>query len=322
MPDLMRIVILDGHTANPGDVSWAEVEAVGQCTVHARTHREDVVPRAHDADIVLTNKTPIDREAIESLPRLKCIGVLATGYNVVDVDAARDRGIPVCNVPEYSTPNVAQAVFALLLELTNRTGHHAQAVREGRWAACEDFCFWDGELVELAGLTLGIVGFGRIGAAVADVGRALGMSVLAHRRTPPATGAAGTTFVDLETLLRRSDVVSLHCPLTPDTRGLIAARTLALMKPTAFLINTARGPLVDEAELAGALDAGRIAGAGLDVLSVEPPPASNPLLTARNCVITPHVAWATRNARRRLIAVSAANLRGFVAGRPQNVVNP
>lgn len=322
MPDPMRIVILDGHTANPGDVSWAEVEEVGSCTVHARTRREDVVARARDADIVLTNKTPIDRAAIEALPRLKCIGVLATGYNIVDIDAARDRGIPVCNVPEYSTPNVAQAVFALLLELTNRTGHHAQAVREGRWSACEDFCFWDGELVELAGLTLGIVGFGRIGAAVADVGRALGMNVLAHRRTPPATGVAGTTFVDLETLLRRSDVVSLHCPLTPDTRGLIAARTLALMKPTAFLINTARGPLIDEAELAATLDAGRIAGAGLDVLSVEPPAASNPLLTARNCVVTPHVAWATRNARRRLIAVSAANLRGFAAGRPQNVVNP
>ena len=322
MPDPMRIVILDGHTANPGDVSWAEIEAVGPCTVHPRTRHEDVVMRAREADIVLTNKTPIDRAAIESLPRLKCIGVLATGYNIVDVDAARSRGIPVCNVPEYSTPNVAQAVFALLLELTNRTGYHAQAVREGRWSAGEDFCFWDGELVELAGQTLGVVGFGRIGAAVAGIGRALGMNVLAHRRTPPAAGVAGTTVVDLETLLRRSDVVSLHCPLTPDTRGLIAARTLAIMKPNAFVINTARGPLIDEADLAAALDAGRIAGAGLDVLSVEPPPASNPLLTARNCVITPHVAWATRNARRRLIAVSAANLHAFVAGRPQNVVNP
>ncbi len=322
MPDPMRIVILDGHTANPGDVSWAEIEAVGPCTVHPRTRHEDVVMRAREADILLTNKTPIDRAAIESLPRLKCIGVLATGYNIVDVDAARGRGIPVCNVPEYSTPNVAQAVFALLLELTNRTGYHAQAVREGRWSAGEDFCFWDGELVELAGQTLGVVGFGRIGAAVAGIGRALGMNVLAHRRTPPAAGVADTTFVDMETLLRRSDVVSLHCPLTPDTRGLIAARTLAIMKPTAFLINTARGPLIDEADLAAALDAGRIAGAGLDVLSVEPPPASNPLLTARNCVITPHVAWATRNARRRLIAVSAANLHSFVAGRPQNVVNP
>jgi glycerate dehydrogenase len=318
----MRIVILDGHTANPGDVSWAEIEAVGPCTVHPRTRHEDVVMRAREADILLTNKTPIDRAAIESLPRLKCIGVLATGYNIVDVEAARGRGIPVCNVPEYSTPNVAQAVFALLLELTNRTGYHAQAVRDGRWSAGEDFCFWDGELVELAGQTLGVVGFGRIGAAVAGIGRALGMNVLAHRRTPPAAGVAGTTFVDLETLLRRSDVVSLHCPLTPDTRGLIAARTLAIMKPTAFLINTARGPLIDEADLAAALDAGRIAGAGLDVLSVEPPPASNPLLTARNCVITPHVAWATRNARRRLIAVSAANLHAFVAGWPQNVVNP
>lgn len=318
----MRIVILDAHTANPGDVSWSELESLGACAVHPRTPPGEVVTRARDADIVITNKTVLDREAIESLPRLRCICVLATGYNVVDVAAARARGIPVCNVPEYGTPNVAQAVFALLLELTNRTGHHAQAVREGRWSASADFCFWDGELVELAGLTLGIVGYGRIGSAVAAVGRALGMRVLGQRRTPPTAGDADVRFVDLKTLLGASDVVSLHCPLTPETRELIDERSIGLMKSTAFLINTARGPLVNEADLAAALDGGRLAGAGLDVLSVEPPPASNPLLTARNCVITPHVAWATQNARRRLIAATAANVRAFAAGLPQNVVNP
>jgi glycerate dehydrogenase len=220
-------------------------------------------------------------------------------------------------VPEYSTPNVAQAVFALLLELTNRTGHHARTVREGRWAACEDFCYWDGELVELAGLTLGIVGYGRIGRAVATIGRAFGMRILHHRRS----GGGGPEAADLDTLLRESDVVTLHCPLTPETRELIDARRLSLMKPTAFLVNTARGALVNEADLAAALDAGRIAGAGLDVLSVEPPPASNPLLSARNCIVTPHIAWATRNARLRLLEVTAANLRAFAAGTPQNVVN-
>jgi glycerate dehydrogenase len=316
------IVILDGYTANPGDLSWSEIEAIGPCLVHPRTTAADVVTRARDADIILTNKTVISREAIAALPRLKCIGVLATGYNIVDVEAAKERGIPVCNVPEYSTPNVAQAVFALLLELTNHTGHHAETVRAGRWAACQDFCYWDGELVELAGLTLGLVGYGRIGRAVAAVGRAFGMRVLAHRRTPASGGCdEPVTIVDLPSLLRESDVVSLHCPLTPETRELIDAETIRLMKPTAFLINTSRGPLVNEADLAAALDEGRIAGAGLDVLSVEPPPASNPLLTARNCIITPHIAWATRNARRRLIEVTAANLRAFAAGRPQHVVN-
>jgi glycerate dehydrogenase len=313
----LSIVVLDGYTANPGDISWAPIEAIGRCTIHDRTDDRDIVPRARDADVVLTNKTVLSRESIESLPRLRCIGGLATGHNVVDAAAARDRGIPVCNVPEYSTPNVTQAVFALLLELTNRTGHHARTVREGRWAACEDFCYWDGELVELAGLTLGIVGYGRIGRAVATIGRAFGMRILHHRRS----GGGGPEAADLDTLLRESDVVTLHCPLTPETRKLIDARRLSLMKPTAFLVNTARGGLVNEADLAAALDAGRIAGAGLDVLSVEPPPASNPLLSARNCIVTPHIAWATRNARLRLLEVTAANLRAFAAGRPQNVVN-
>lgn len=313
----MKITILDGWTTNPGDVSWEAVGRLGTLTVHDRTPVADVVSRGAAADCLLTNKVPIDAATIAALPELRYIGVLATGHNIVDGAAARARGIPVCNVPEYSTPNVAQATFALLLELTNRVGHHAATVRAGRWAACPDFCYWDGELVELAGLTLGIVGYGRIGRAVATIGRAFGMRILAHKLSP----WTGPEAADLDTVLRESDVVSLHCPLTPATAGLIGRERLATMKPTAFLVNTSRGPLIDEAALAEALDAGRLAGAGLDVLSTEPPAPTNPLLTARNCLITPHVAWATRNARRRLIETSAENVRAFLAGQPQNVVN-
>ncbi len=313
----MKIVVLDGLTTNPGDTSWAPLEALGTLVVHDRTPAAEVVTRAAEADAVFTNKQPLTRADIEALPQLAYIGVLATGFNIVDVAAARDRGIPVCNVPEYSTPNVVQATFALLLELTNRVGHHAETVRAGRWSACPDFCYWDGDLVELAGRALGIIGYGRIGRGVAAVGRAFGMRVLAHRRTP----GDDPECVGLEQLLEESDAVSLHCPLTPETQGLIDAARIARMKPSAFLVNTARGALVNEADLAAALNAGRLAGAGLDVLSVEPPPATNPLLTARNCIITPHVAWATRDARERLIAASAANLRAFLAGTPQHVVN-
>ena len=313
----MHITILDGWTTNPGDVSWEALERLGSLTVHERTAAAEVVGRSATADCLLTNKVPIDAATIAALPGLRYIGVLATGHNIVDGGAARARGIPVCNVPEYSTPNVAQATFALLLELTNRVGHHAATVRAGRWAACPDFCYWDGDLVELSGLTLGIVGYGRIGRAVAAVGRAFGMRILAHRLTP----WTGPEAAELDTLLRESDVVSLHCPLTPTTVGIIGRENLAKMKPTAFLLNTSRGPLVDEAALADALNSGRLAGAGLDVLSSEPPYPSNPLLAARNCVITPHVAWATRNARRRLIETSAENVRAFLAGRPQHVVN-
>ena len=312
------IVILDGFTANPGDISWAAIEALGNCKIYDRTGEADVVARAADADIVLTNKTLITQKSLAALPRLRYIGVLATGYNTVDVQAAQQRGILVCNVPEYSTPNVTQAVFALLLELTNRTGHHSQTVHEGRWSASPDFCYWDGELVELAGRTLGIVGYGRIGKAVAAVGRAFGMQILAHRRS----ASDDPQFVSLDRLLSESDVVSLHCPLVPDTKELINAAKLAQMKPSAFLINTARGALIHEPDLAAALNAERIAGAGLDVLSVEPPLASNPLLSARNCVLTPHIAWATRNARLRLLEVTAANIRGYLLNRPQNVITP
>ncbi len=313
----MHIVILDGLTTNPGDLSWGPLERLGTLAVHDRTPPADVVRRAAEADAILTNKCPVGREQMLALPRLRYIGVLATGFTIVDVEAARERGIVVANVPDYSTPNVVQATFALLLEHTNRVGHHDATVHAGRWAASPDFCYWEGELVELAGLTLGVVGYGRIGRAVAAVGRAFGMRVIHHRRQ----AGSDPGCVDLDTLFRESDVVSLHCPLTPETEGMVDARRLSLMKPTAFLINPARGPIVVEADLAAALDAGRIAGAGIDVLSVEPPLASNPLLTAKRCIITPHIAWATRNARRRLIDVAAANLAAFAAERPQNVVS-
>lgn len=317
----MHIVVLDGHTLNPGDLSWDELSALGQLEVHPRTKPAEVLGRAMAADVLLTNKVALDRETILALPKVRYIGVLATGYNVVDAAAARERGIPVTNVPGYSTRSVAQLVFALILELTHHVGQHAQTVREGRWSRSEDFCYWDRPLLELDGLTLGIIGFGQIGREVANIARALGMRVLVHSRTRPAELPREAGWVSLNELLARADIVSLHCPLTPDTRHLINSERLALMKPTAFLINTSRGPLVEEAVLADALNSGRLAGAGLDVLSAEPPAAGNPLLTAKNCLITPHIGWASKAARRRLMGITAANLRAFLAGQPQNVVN-
>ncbi|HET6441381.1 MAG TPA: D-2-hydroxyacid dehydrogenase [Phycisphaerae bacterium] len=315
----MKIVVLDGYTMNPGDLSWEGLEGLGECTVYDRTPPEEVLARAAGAEIVLTNKVVFDGAVMARLPALKYIGVLATGYNIIDTAAARERGIVVTNVPAYSTRSVAQLVMALVLELAHHVGHHARTVREGRWTASKDFAYWDYPLVELDGLVMGIVGFGQTGRAVADLARAFGMHVLVHTRTP--TAGPSVEFVDLATLLRRSDVVSLHCPLTPETEGLVNAGRLALMKPTALLINTSRGPVVNERDLAEALSAGRIAGAGLDVLSTEPPKADNPLLAAKNCFITPHIAWATRAARERLMKTVVANVRAFLAGRPQNVVN-
>lgn len=307
------IVVLDGFTLNPGDLSWSALEAHGPCRVFDRTPVSAIVAHGHDAGILLTNKTPLSAATIAALPALRYIGVLATGYNIVDVAAARGRGIPVTNVPAYGTASVAQHAFALLLELTQRTGHHARTVAEGRWARCPDFCYWDKPLLELHGLTLGLVGSGRIAQAVARIGEAMGMSVVFARR---ADGRAG-----LERVLRTADVVSLHCPLTAETQRLINAETLGWMKPTALLLNTSRGPLVDEAALAEALRAGRLAGAGLDVLATEPPPADHPLYAAPNCLITPHIAWATTAARARLMGVAVDNVRAFLAGTPQNVVN-
>jgi glycerate dehydrogenase len=321
----MKIVVLDGYTLNPGDLSWQALEALGDCMVYARTPKELVIERAAGAEVVLTNKVVLGSEQLAQLPQLRYIGVLATGYNVVDVEAARQRNITVTNVPAYSTASVAQMVFALLLELSQQVGHHARLVREGRWTASADFCFWDRPLVELDGLTLGIVGFGAIGRRVARLARAFGMEVLVHTAHPDkyreTAEGREARFVGLDDLFRTGDAISLHCPLTEETRALVDARRLELMKPTAFLLNTGRGPLVDEAALAAALNAGRIAGAGLDVLSVEPPPVGNPLLQAANCCITPHIAWATRAARQRLITTAVENLRAYLSGAPQNVVN-
>lgn len=317
----MRIVVLDGYTLNPGDLSWAGLKALGECAIHERTPADEIVARSLEAEAILTNKTPLTRRTMEQLPRLRYIGVLATGYNIVNVEAAAERGVPVTNVPTYGTQSVVQMVFAHLLHLTNHVADHSDAVREGGWSASDDWCFWNFPLVELAGKTLGIVGFGRIGQATARVALALGMNVLASDVQPPAESMDGVRMTDLETLFRESDAVSLHCPLTPQTEKLVNGERLALMKPSAWLINTSRGPLVDEQALADALNGEQIAGAGLDVLSAEPPASDHPLLSARNCTITPHIAWATAEARGRLLDAAVANLQAFAAGRPQNVVN-
>jgi len=317
----MKIVVLDGYALNPGDLSWKGLRALGELKVHDRTPPEDVVQRAAGAGAVLTNKAIVSRSAIEQLPELNYIGVLATGYNIVNVEAARERGISVTNVPTYGTASVAQTTFAHLLNLTHHTGEHALKVREGAWTASEDFCYWDFPLVELAGLVLGVVGLGRIGQAVARIGLALEMEVVAYdtRKVKPPDGVR---MVDLDTLFRTADAVTLHCPLTADNEKLVNAKRLGLMKQTAFLINTARGPLVDEQALADALNGEQIAGAGLDVLSVEPPSSNHPLVAAHNCYVTPHQAWATKTARQRLLDTVVANLKAFLDGEPQNVVNP
>lgn len=310
-----NLVVLDGQTTNPGDLSWEPLARLGALQVHPRTPACLVAERLAEATVVITNKTPLGEAEFAAAPRLKGVAMLSTGYDVVDGVAAAARGLPLCHVPEYATASVAQAVFALILELTNRTGSHNTGVHQGRWSAAADFCYWEGHLQELAGQTLGVVGMGRIGAAVARIAAAFGMEVLIHRRTP------GPDRIDLAALLARSDVISLHCPLTSETRQFINAERLALMKPTALLINTGRGALINEADLAEALHQGRLGGAGLDVLTLEPPEATNPLLHAPNCVITPHIAWATKAARQRLIAEVAANVEAILAGRPRHVVN-
>ena len=308
----MNIVVLDGYTLNPGDLSWDALRELGSCEIYDRSAPDEIVPRSTSAEIVLTNKVKLNGEYMSSVPTLKYIGVTATGYNIVDVAAARERKVIVTNVPTYGTQSVAQMTFALLLELTQHVGHHAQTVREGRWTRSPDFCYWDYPLIELDGLTLGIIGFGRIGKMVGQLAEAFGMKVLTYSRKQPVA--------EMETLFRRSDIISLHCPLTPQTEHLVNEKRLAWMKPTAFLLNTSRGPLIDESALAKALNEGRIAGAGLDVLAVEPPTADNPLLRAKNCLITPHIAWAMRAARSRLMEAVVENLRAFLAGESKNVV--
>ena len=316
----MNIVIIDGHTANPGDLSWEELEQLGKVTVYDRTPAEETVARCAEADIVLTNKVVLGRAEMELLPRLRYIGVTGTGYNVVDTDEAHQRGITVTNVPAYSTESVAQMVFAHLLTVTNRTEHYARQTRDGQWGNSPDFCYWDTTLIELAGKTLGIVGLGNIGSRVAQIGHAFGMKILAVTSKPATALPHYIRKVTTEELLATADVVSLHCPLTPQTRHLISDTTLRLMKPTAILINTGRGPLIDDEAVARALATERLAAYGADVLTTEPPSAENPLLSQPRAFITPHIAWATREARQRLINVVTANVRAFLNGHPQNTV--
>ncbi|MCH1983046.1 D-2-hydroxyacid dehydrogenase [Ruminococcus sp. OA3] len=318
---MSNIVILDGHTINPGDLSWEVIQRLGECTVYQRTPADLVLERCRDARIVLTSKVLFTRRIIESLPKLKYIGVLATGYNVVDVDAAREHGITVTNIPAYSTLSVAQMVFALLLQLCCHVKEHSDSVKEGKWSDCKDFCYWNYPMIELAGKTMGIIGFGMIGQQTARVANALGMRVTVFGRRKKRVEGIEFLWADsLEELLGCSDVVSLHCPLSEETKYMMNADTLQLMKPSAFLINTARGPLMEEHALAEALNSGRIAGAALDVLTTEPPQADNPLFHAKNCIITPHIAWATKEARTRLIDTAGHNLKAFMEGDPVNMV--
>jgi glycerate dehydrogenase len=327
----MKIVVLDGYTLNPGDLTWDDLKALGPCEIYDRTPPDQVLCRVADAEVLLTNKTEINRNHIQNLPKLKYIGILATGTNIVDLEAAREKGVLVSNVPAYGTSSVAQTTIALLLELSHHIGLHSDSVHQGRWTSNPDWSYWERPLIELDGLTMGIIGLGRIGAAVSRIALSLGMNVVGVvRRSSPqeldSQRLAGTPVppvkqVNLETLFRQSDVVSLHCPLTPETKHLINGQRLSWMKPSAFLLNTSRGQLVDENALAAALNSGKLGGAGLDVLSEEPPPATNPLLTAKNCIITPHLAWATKAARSRLMHAAVENVRAFLTGKPQNVVS-
>lgn len=318
----MKIVILDGYTINPGDNPWTPVETLGECTVYDRTPAALVPERARDAEIILTSKVKLTEAVIAQLPKLRYISLLATGYNNVDAAAAARRGIPVSNVPAYSTESVVQTAFALLLELTTQVGLHDAAVKAGEWTSCPDHSFWKSSIVELDGLTMGIVGYGTIGRAMARVADAFGMKVIAHApRIPADPGPTPVRFVSLEELFATSDVVSLNCPQTPENTGFVNASLLARMKPASFLINVARGGLVNEADLADALNRGVIAGAGLDVVAHEPMLADNPLLKADSCIFTPHIAWASLAARKRLMNIVAGNIAAFIAGKPVNVVN-
>ena len=319
----MQIVILDGYTENPGDLSWAPLEALGQIKVSPRTPEEpaEILRRIGKAEAVLTNKTPLTKEVLARCANLSYIGVLATGYNVVDIQAAAACGITVTNIPSYGTQAVAQFAIALLLELCHHIGHHSRAVHEGRWSQSEDFCFWDTPQIELAGQTLGLIGCGRIGQATGRIAAALGMRVIAYDEQPSTAGRQIARFVDLDTLYREADVISLHCPLTAQNRGMIGQESLARMKDGVLIVNNARGPLIDERALCDALNSGKVAGAALDVVSSEPLQADNPLLSAKHCVITPHIAWASRESRARLMNIAADNLKAFLDGRPQNVIN-
>lgn len=317
----MKIVVLDGYTENPGDLSWDGLRALGELTVYERTRPEEIASRVADAEIIVTNKVPITRELLEQCPGIRYVSVLATGYNVVDLTAAAERGIPVSNVPAYGTAAVGQFAIGMLLEICCQIGFHDRSVHNGDWAACPDFTYHKTPLIELAGKTMGIIGFGRIGRQTGAIAKAMGMRVLATGSRPCDEGKAIAEYVDMDTLLGRSDVISLHCPLFPETTGVINRDSIRRMKDGVIILNTARGPLIVEEELAQALNSGKVYAAGLDVVSQEPIRADNPLLTARNCFLTPHIAWASRECRQRIMEVTEQNIRSFLHGNVQNQVN-
>lgn len=320
----MKIVILDGYTENPGDLSWDALAALGDLTVYdrsSRTDQQEAIDRIGDAEIVITNKTPITRAVLDACPSVRFIGVLATGYNVVDTACTRERGIPVSNVPAYGTAAVGQFTIALLLEICHHVAHHSETVFAGKWEHCPDFCYWDYPLIELDGKTMGIIGFGRIGQATGRIAKALGMRVLATGSRPCPEVEAIAEYTDLDTLLANSDVIALHCPLFPETAGIINRETIAKMKDGVILLNSARGGLVVEQDLADALNSGKVAAAGLDVVSTEPIQGDNPLLKAKNCIITPHIAWGSKESRQRIMDCTVKNVQAFLAGKPVNTVN-
>lgn len=321
----MKIVVLDGYTLNPGDLDWSGLEALGECTIYERTSLTDVdgiINRIGDAEVVYTNKTPLTREVFDRCPNIRFVGVLATGYNIVDIKAAREKGIPVTNVPTYGTAAVGQFAIALLLEICHHIGHHDESVHEGGWERNADWCYWDYPLIELDGKNMGIIGYGRIGQSTGRIAQAMGMNVLAcDAYRNPALESGTCRYVELDELLKESDVIALHCPLTPDTKGIINRNTIALMKDGVILLNNSRGPLIVEQDLAEALDGGKVAAAGLDVVSEEPISSSNPLLKAKNCMITPHISWAPRESRKRLMDIAVDNLARYLDGRMVNVVN-
>ena len=320
----MKIVVLDGYTENPGDLSWDKLKEFGDLTVYDRTpvdDEEEIIRRIGDAEVVFTNKTPVSRKVINACPNMRMISMLATGYNVVDYTYAKEKGIPVTNVPTYGTASVGQFAIALLLEICHHIGHHDRTVHEGKWENCEDWCYWDYPLIELDGKTMGVIGFGRIGQTTGRLAKALGIRVLAYDSYPNEAGKQIAEYVDLDTLLAQSDVIALHCPLFPDTEGIINKENIAKMKDGVILINNSRGPLVVEQDLADALNTGKVAAAGLDVVSTEPVRGDNPLLKAKNCIITPHISWAPKESRQRIMDCAYDNLKAYAEGKPVNVVN-
>lgn len=321
---MMKIVILDGYTENPGDLSWKAIEELGHLTIYDRTSLDDeteIIHRIGDAEIVITNKTPISRNTIDACPNIKLVTMLATGYNVVDYTYAREKGIPVANIPAYGTASVSQFAIALLLEICHHVEHHNQAVHDGRWASNPDWCFWDYPLIELKGKTMGIIGFGRIGQATGTIAKAMGMEILAYDKNRTETGEKIAEYVELDALLGESDVIVLHCPLFPETQGIINKQTITKMKDGVIILNNSRGPLIVEKDLADALNMGKIYAAGIDVVSMEPIAQDNPLLKARNCIITPHISWAPKESRQRIIDCTVENIKGYMNGRAVNVVN-